>query len=885
QHAEYSPARQRLQELGWSVGTIFAALDYDEMFDASRRQQRLRQIPLENYLVDTDDGWVLRRTKEYRGRVQLEDEQAAGQRLLSQLLAQDEWTENNFLLAREASRAIPHGNDGDLARSVRRKAILLAEMHPAAERWRVEIHTTPSDATAGKIRKWANTKPADVATLANGLADELDALYGPVGRDARIQAALERLEKHGSGAAFQSAVNNALAEPLTNRIPAICQSMAEARSRYFQDLPPRLRLALFDTLRELDSEVQLAYLELKQSLPLSRAQLLALSNALLSCGYASGFLSATELAAAASNFELATGETMTLDSYRAAIARLKRVPGWAIGSIRYTFAEALTRYVALDARAARFSDDLLRGSPLWILGDTLKQLSRDIDRLSGSVVEINGEATGAAVALNPGIARGRLRVFDTIEALEHAALDRKDIAVIPETIAELSPVAGILTLGEGNALSHVQLLARNFGIPNVAVDYDVLESLRALENESILMVVTGSGNVLLQLDDSTSDAQANALRNNVLVPVPQLSWKKLLTLDEINRHLSGKVIGPKAANLGELNRLFPGRVAPAIALPFGIYAAHLEEAGLSTRISQAFSDLDAGNISEDAFNSELAAVRRDIASLRLSADTHERLVELMREQFGEPGSYGVFIRSDTNVEDLPQFTGAGLNETLPNIVNPDAQLIGVTRVWSSVLSPRALAWRSSVLQNPDQIYASVLLMKSVPATKSGVLVTTNLYDRANPGLTASTAWGVGGAVAGEAAETIAIGPAYIDVISEAKSPYQRHISSQGGVDWLPAPAGRVLTHDEINALRNLADEVNAKYEAVIDDNGKVRPWDIEFGFIDGELTLFQIRPLVERGSAYADDLMRRLRPATADPVVGDTIVQLEQVPGSLADHE
>ncbi len=885
QHAEYSAARQRLQELGWSVGTIFAALDYDEMFDASRRQQRLRQIPLENYLVDIDDGWILKRTKEYRGRVQLEDEQAAGQRLLSQLLAQDEWTEDNFLLAREASRAIPHGNDGDLARSVRRKAILLAEMHPTAERWRVEIHTTPSAATAGKIRKWSNKKPAEVAALALELADELDALYGPVGREARIQAALERLEKHSIGAAFQSAVNNALAEPLLSRIPAMCQSMADARSRYLKDLPPRLRLALFDTLRELDSEVQLAYLELKQSLPLSRAQLLGLSNALLSCGYASGFLSATELAAATSDIDIASGGTATLDNYRAAIVRLKRVPGWAIGSIRYTFAEALTRYVALDSRAARFSDDLLRGSPLWILGDTLKQLSHDIDRLSGSVVEINGEATGAAVALNPGIARGRLRVFDTIEALEGATLDRKDIAVIPETIAELSPVAGILTLGEGNALSHVQLLARNFSIPNVAVDYDVLETLRVLENERILMVVTGAGDVLLQRDESTSDSDTNSQRNSIVVPVPQLSWKKLLKLDEINRHLSGKVIGPKAANLGELNRLFPGHVAPAIALPFGIYAAHLEEAGLTDRISQAFAALDAGDINEEAFNSELAQVRQAIESLRLSADTSEKLVTLMREVFGEPGSYGVFIRSDTNVEDLPQFTGAGLNETLPNIVDPEAQLVGVTRVWSSVLSPRALAWRSSVLRNPDQIYASVLLMKSVPATKSGVLVTTNLYNRADPGLTASTAWGVGGAVAGEAAETIAIGPANSEVISEAKSPYQRQVSQKGGVNWLPAPAGKVLTDDEISQLRKLADDVNEKYESVPDDNGNARPWDIEFGFVDGELTLFQIRPLVERGSGSADVLMRRLRPATAEPVIGDTIVRLDDLPGSVAEHE
>ena len=130
--------------------------------------------------------------------------------------------------------------------------------------------------------------------------------------------------------------------------------------------------------------------------------------------------------------------------------------------------------------------------------------------------------------------------------------------------------------------------------------------------------------------------------------------------------------------------------------------------------------MKAGTLSEADFAAELASVRSGIQGLSLSDEVRAGLVTLMAEQFGTPGSYGVFIRSDTNVEDLPQFTGAGLNETIPNVVDFEAQLRGVPRVWSSVLSPRALAWRSSVLENPEKIYASVLLMKSVPATKSGL---------------------------------------------------------------------------------------------------------------------------------------------------------------------
>jgi hypothetical protein len=38
---------------------------------------------------------------------------------------------------------------------------------------------------------------------------------------------------------------------------------------------------------------------------------------------------------------------------------------------------------------------------------------------------------------------------------------------------------------------------------------------------------------------------------------------------------------------------------------------------------------------------------------------------------------------------------------------------------------------------------------------------------------------------------------------------------------------------------------------------------IEYGFVDGELTLFQIRPLVERGPQLANRIVAALVPASA----------------------
>jgi hypothetical protein len=877
QHAQYSKARQRLAELGWSVGTIFAATTFDELFDAGNRQQRLRELALEKYLTDIDNGWVLRRAQDYRGRVQVEDEDYSGKELLNQLLSDAPWSLDNFLLIRESARVVPHGEDTDLARTVRRAAIELAELDRGAERWRIEIHTNPDATTAKRLRAWlAMQQGPEVLAVGEQLATDLDLLYGPIGRLDRIDTLLKGLSRLKAGRAWSTDVRAALVLPAEQKVQTLCHELSGARSSVFAALPAPGRLVLVDAMQGLETEVQLAYQQLGAIDKWPRSRILHLNGALLECAHGSGLLSQGELGALSDSLDFSDRESIKLVDYRNAVGRLKRAPAWALGTIRFTFAEALVQYVALDPRASRFGDDVLRGSPLWMLGDTLKILSIDVDRLSGSVVELAGQAVGTAVALNAGIARGKLRIFASNDEVEAANLDPTDIVALPETIAELEPVAGILTLGEGNALSHVQLLARNFGIPNVAIDHETIDLLQALAGTEVILVVGSGGNVILQAyDDKAESAMAlpadtAKTDRRIEVPMPDLAARDVLHLGDIGREMSGKVVGPKAANLGELNRLFPGRVAPAVAIPFGIYAEYLDRAGLTERIQAAFASRDAGTLAAQELSAELAAVRSAIAAIQLAPATLAALESAMLDEFGQPGSYGVFVRSDTNVEDLPQFTGAGLNETIANVVGFDQQLAAIPRVWSSVLSPRALAWRSSVLANPARIYASVLLMKSVPSTKSGVLVTSNLFNRSAAGLTASAAWGVGGAVAGEAAESIVISEDGTELVFEAKSPYQRQLARTGGVELVPAPAGEVLQAAEIQQLRKLAAEVRLKYAPVLDESGVARPWDIEFGFVNGELTLFQIRPLVEKASGNADALLRRLRrdlpQASADAV-------------------
>ena len=255
----------------------------------------------------------------------------------------------------------------------------------------------------------------------------------------------------------------------------------------------------------------------------------------------------------------------------------------------------------------------------------------------------------------------------------------------------------------------------------------------------------------------------------------------------------------------------------------------------------------------------------------------------MQDTFGPDGSYGVFVRSDTNVEDLPGFTGAGLNLTVPHVVGFDNIMAAVQRVWASPFSERAFRWRQAYMDSPEHVYASVLLMKSVPVEKSGVLVTADV-DSGQPGwLTIAINEGVGGAVSGQTAEELKVNMqnGSIRLLAHATDPYQRVLLNDGGVSKISAsgtPA--LLSQVEIERLMELARSVPKRFPKLQDAQGRPVPADIEFGFYQNRLMLFQIRPFLEstraRQNLFLNNLDSRLQQNLAKRVKLDDIPSMKQ---------
>jgi hypothetical protein len=139
--------------------------------------------------------------------------------------------------------------------------------------------------------------------------------------------------------------------------------------------------------------------------------------------------------------------------------------------------------------------------------------------------------------------------------------------------------------------------------------------------------------------------------------------------------------------------------------------------------------------------------------------------------------------------------------------------------------------------------------------------------------------GVGGAVEGQAAESLKIHTPSGEVrfLAQATAPRRAALSAGGGVVKLPASGtSAVLTPAEIAKLVAFSRTVAERFPSLRDEEGNSLPADVEFAFKNGELTLLQIRPLVESKSAQRNTYLAELDASFRSR--GAALVDLNGVP-------
>ncbi|NDD29189.1 MAG: phosphoenolpyruvate synthase [Proteobacteria bacterium] len=393
-------------------------------------------------------------------------------------------------------------------------------------------------------------------------------------------------------------------------------------------------------------------------------------------------------------------------------------------------------------------------------------------------------ASASFIALNPGEAEGRLRVFENEEAYrrERATLEWYDIIAMRRVPDDIPRLSGIINAEHTTPLSHTNVLASGWNVPN-AVQLGFFEHAAAQQ-------LSGSW-VRYRVDADASaislsriEAPKGELRRpswavhhiqleepeTVLSPIVELSS---LRMSDRNRY------GTKAANLGELyhvlehgsDRLlgfykvrrpprphllgllarYLGVPEPAdardtaalakaaaeflaasvkvprgIALPFSIQQRFLES---SPRIQQTIGRLKmALELGAREVEPLCVKLQELIRTTRLDDGLREEIdAQITQHLFGVSS---FVIRSSSNAEDIEHFSAAGLYESIAHVSTADTLFQSIKEVWASVVSPRSVRLREEVGISLDAVYMGVIVQEQLEADIGGVLVTTNPANRA-----------------------------------------------------------------------------------------------------------------------------------------------------------
>lgn len=879
QHASFKESALSLRKSNHLYfGEILASVEEQDFLDKKNNYSRVKQYQINKYLSSVDDGWVLRKAQYYRGALQSEDEEAWGKSFFETILKDDDFIDSNYYLIRQSLKDLPHNDDDNLAQLIRSKSKTLSEDIPKFMDIRIKIHGQPE---ASDIKLVENFKDRNDAKISEENKKELKLLissmeefYEPLDLNT-IAVKIDSLEiTKAMTNSFEEFINTSQ-DSLKPEDMVVGISNILYNIRLDLDKVPsaKSRLKILDISNQLENKL---LIETQNWDVENLAENLHKVNTLACAALGTGLIEQWEFDAIETQLNLGREqEDLSIADLNSILSSARNVVEWSTAMVKSIYEDDVDIYSEFEPLAYGFIDDRVRSSIALSLGETVSKLGSLVSRVSNienRVMSIDNQS--AIRGLNPGYALGKLIVVDGNPDL--VEVDSKNIYVFEKPPSDLKPVAGIMTVSEGNLVSHVQLLARNLGIPNSALSYENLKDLKRFSGTNIFYAVSNKGNVILKSeDDMTTEEMAlfdkkERSKNVIEVPIEniKLDATGIVNMRNVDASDSGRLCGPKAANLGELKKRFPNNVVEGLIIPFGIFREHMNQTMLGENktywayLNDTFKNADAmktsGSSDDEVENFQLIALEKlhkSILNIELRNDFISDLETRFKSIFNsEIGSIPVFLRSDTNMEDLKEFTGAGLNLTLFNIKKREKILEGIKKVWASAYTERSFKWRQKYLSNPENVFPSILIIPSVDVDYSGVMITKGINDGNEDDLTVAISRGAGGAVDGQLAETRLVTSTSHKLLSPARQSEYIRLPDHGGThSYFSSFNHEILNEQNIEDIRDLAEKVRINMAKHSKTENQV--YDVEFGFEDNKLWLFQIRPFVENKQAKTSDYL------------------------------
>ena len=472
-----------------------------------------------------------------------------------------------------------------------------------------------------------------------------------------------------------------------------------------------------------------------------------------------------------------------------------------------------------------------------------------INRISSDEISKNQEY----LALNTAKGIGRIHIIDKLD--DTVEIGYNEILILNEFPLNLPPVKGIIISQPSTPLSHINLLAKGWGIPNAYIknaqelfkDYDG----RWVRFETKLT----DYKIEPCLTDCLNEYQKTAETHNEIFKSPpsDLKISKLASLREMRRKDS-IAYGAKAANLGELmNAKIVGATVPnGFSVPFFYYDKFMEDNGFDKGIDNLMNDINF------VHNPKIRRQKLEEFRKSIQNGTFDETLkaEIIKKWKTELGGKGVFVRSSSNSEDLQKFNGAGLYTSVANVKEADKLIEAVKTVWASLWNFDAYEARERNFVEHDGVYMSAFIQLAIDMDNGGVLVTKDPFDVDNKGAVyISAAWGHNLQITNPneqvnnsgtkpkikvVPEQILFTPKSNSVQVLTRSNLENIITfdENGGLKETPVSTERrVLSDKTVRELVKVATAVKKSF-------GNKNDQDIEWGIMDGRIFLLQARPYI-----------------------------------------
>ncbi|MCS7106739.1 MAG: pyruvate, water dikinase [Acidilobaceae archaeon] len=329
------------------------------------------------------------------------------------------------------------------------------------------------------------------------------------------------------------------------------------------------------------------------------------------------------------------------------------------------------------------------------------------------------------------------------------------------------------------------------------------------------------------------------------------------------------LIGGKAMGLSEMLRAgIP--VPPGFVVTTEAYRQFVLETGIAGYISYVLEDtITSGKPSEYEKASEL--IRAKFARTPMP---HSIRAEIERAYLALSESLGVqeplvAVRSSATVEDLPEASFAGQQETYLNVKGVDNVVEMVKRAWSSLWTARAMSYRDSLNVDHETALMAVIVQKMVNSRTSGVAFTIHPVTGEEDKIVIEAIWGLGEYIVGGKVtpDRFVLSKPSLELVEKRISEKRRGLfydprlranveieipSSEEELKVLmekhPAvaelfskhgirPERQALSDEEVRALARLALKVESYFGKPMDIE-----WAIDADMTDGNLFLVQARP-------------------------------------------